>query len=121
MAFNNVIMAKKKKRDFGMVYSTNPDFEFEEGLDKGEETLEPQQQPFRIWLDRKMRKGKEVTLIKGFVGSEEDLKALGKTLKQHCGSGGTAKDGEILIQGDHRKKVLDYLQKQGYKQAKLAG
>ena len=112
-------MAKKKKR-IDIVYSTNPNFGFDDGEDEEEETLAPNQQDLRVKIDRKQRKGKEVTLVIGFVGTEEDLKDLGKTLKQKCGVGGSTKDGEIIIQGNAAKKVLEILHKLGYK-AKQSG
>ena len=103
-----------------MVYSTNPDFEPEE-FNEQEETLASKQQDLRIHLDRKQRKGKAVTLITGFVGNGNDLNELGRTLKSKCGVGGTSKNGEILIQGDHRDKVLGLLTAMGYKAKKAGG
>lgn len=105
------------KKRLGMVYSTNPDFKFEvEDSPSGQtETLPPERQKLIVTIDRKQRAGKQVTLVKGFVGSEEDLAALGKTLKVKCGVGGTAKDGEITIQGDLRDKVTALLIGMGYK------
>ncbi|MEM6726753.1 MAG: translation initiation factor [Bacteroidota bacterium] len=85
------------------------------------DTPAPNQQDLRIWLDRKKRKGKAVTLITGFVGAEEDMKALAKRLKSQIGVGGSAKDREIILQGDHRDKVLDILKKDGYKAKKAGG
>jgi len=109
-----------KKNRGGMVYSTNPDFEPEE-FNEQEDTLASKQQDLRIHLDRKQRKGKAVTLITGFVGNSNDLNELGRTLKSKCGVGGTSKNGEILIQGDHRDKVLDLLTGMGYKAKKAGG
>lgn len=109
-----------KKRD-GVVYSTSDSFDYEEGHEASAETLPPHQQNLRIMLDKKSRGGKQVTLVTGFVGQEEDLKALGKTLKTKCGVGGNTKEGEILIQGDHREKILEYLKQEGYKAKKSGG
>jgi translation initiation factor 1 len=109
-----------KKRD-GVVYSTSDDFEFS-GNDLHEsETLPPSKQQLKVLLDKKSRAGKAVTLVEGFVGSEDDLKELGKMLKNKCGVGGSSKDGEILIQGDHRDKVLQLLLQEGYKAKKSGG
>lgn len=106
-------MSKKTKREF-VVYSTNPDFVFEGNEEDSVETLAAKDQKLYISIDRKQRAGKEVTLIEGFVGSEEDLKELGKTIKSKCGVGGTVKDGDILIQGNFRDKIIEMLQKSGY-------
>ena len=108
------------KARLGMVYSTNPDFEFETDETPQAETLAPEKQNLRVWLDRKQRGGKVVTLVKGFVGRDEDLQALAKELKTKCGVGGAAKEGEILIQGDHRDRVVELLMKGGYR-CKKAG
>ena len=98
-----------------MVYSTDPDFVFDTGEEAPVATLAPDKQRLTVTLDRRQRAGKQVTLVKGFVGSEEDLKTLGKELKVKCGVGGTAKDGEITIQGDLRDKVTALLTGMGYK------
>ena len=111
-------MSKKNKPDIrGFVYSTDPDFSFEPEQNNLE-TLAPAQQKLKIKLDTKHRGGKAVTLVEGFVGKEEDLEDLGKKLKSFCGTGGSAKDGEIIVQGDQRDKVLGWLVKNGYKNAK---
>ena len=112
-------MSKKEKNRVGVVYSTNPDFQYE--IDQGElsETLLPSKQVLRIHLDRKQRKGKEVTLITGFVGQLTDCEALGKLLKQKCGVGGAV--NEIILQGDHRTKVLAFLLAADYKLTKISG
>ena len=106
----------------GLVFSTDPNAvtNHQAQFEEGQEDVSPADQDLRIWLDRKNRKGKAVTLIKGFECSEEALKELAKRLKSACGVGGGAKDGEVIIQGDHRKKVLELLQKEGYN-VKLAG
>ncbi len=110
----------KKPDDFGFVFSTNPNFQFQNEHEEAT-TLEPQQQQLKVWIDRKKRKGKEVTLITGFIGTEEALKALGKFLKTKCGVGGSTKDGEIIIQGNKRDKVIELLLKEGYKAKKAGG
>ena len=117
-------MSKKtndwKKRD-GIVFSTADSFEYQSGEEESQDTLLASQQKLRVLLDKKSRAGKQVTLIEGFVGSEEDLKELGKLLKNKCGVGGSTKDGEILIQGDHRDKVLQVLTQAGYGAKKVGG
>ena len=112
-------MSKKNKNDkHGFVYSTDPNFRFEEQPDELRETLIPKEQKLKIRLETKHRGGKAVTLIEGFVGKEEDLEDLGKKLKNFCGTGGSAKEGEIIIQGDQREKVLQWLLKTGYEKSK---
>jgi translation initiation factor 1 len=114
-------MSKNKKIPAGVVYSTNQDFEYSFDNEEVAETLPPEKQKLKIQLDKKARAGKQVTLITGFVGSEDDLEILAKKLKNLCGCGGSAKDGEILIQGDVREKVLNWLIAQGYKAVKSGG
>ena len=112
-------MSKKNKPDTrGFVYSTDPDFKFE-AEQNNTTTLPPEQQKLKIQLNIKYRAGKPVTLVLGFIGLENDLEELGKKLKTFCGTGGSAKDGEIIVQGDQRQKVLQYLQKNGYKLSKI--
>ncbi len=103
-----------RKRE-GVVFSTRPDFEFDYNEPEEQSTLSPAEQQLRVMLDKKQRAGKSVTLVTGFVGSADDLKELGKKLKQACGVGGSAKDGEIIIQGDFREKVAAVLTVGGYK------
>lgn len=102
------------KHRLGVVYSTNPDFNYETSAPGEQQTLEPARQKLIVRIDRRQRAGKQVTLIEGFVGTREDLSALAKVLKTKCGVGGTAKDGEITIQGDLRDKVTALLQSMGY-------
>lgn len=105
----------------GVVYSTNPDFSYQTNDEAEAPTLPPQQQQLRVQLDKKQRGGKQVTLITGFVGTNDDFQKLGKLLKTKCGVGGSAKDGEIVVQGDFREKVLEVLIKEGYKAKKIGG
>jgi translation initiation factor 1 len=102
------------KKRLGVVYSTNPGFQYEEEGDQRQKTLSPEQQKLYVSLDRKNRKGKAVTLVEGFTGSDGDLKSLGKELKNKCGSGGTAREGEIIIQGDFRDRVMTILRDKGF-------
>jgi translation initiation factor 1 len=113
-------MAKDWKDRLGMVYSTNDDFEYDKNDDQ-QDTLAAANQKLYVSLDKKNRKGKAVTLVEGFIGSEDDLKELGKMLKSKCGVGGSAKNGEILIQGDVRDKVVVLLEKDSYKVKRKGG
>ena len=111
-------MSKKNKPDSrGFVFSTDPNFKFEEEH-LSDETLLPAQQKLKVKLDTKHRAGKAVTLVDGFIGKEEDLEDLGKKLKSFCGTGGSAKDGQIIIQGDQRDKVMQWFGKNGYQNVK---
>jgi len=111
-------MSKKNKPDTrGFVYSTDPNFSFEPESDNLE-TLDPSQQKLKVQLETKHRAGKAVTVVFGFIGRPTDLEELGKKIKTFCGTGGSAKDGEIIVQGDQREKVLQYLLKNGFKQSK---
>ena len=110
-----------KQNRTGVVYSTNPDFTYQDNEPGETPTLPEQQQQLRVQLDKKQRGGKQVTLVTGFVGTEADLQALGKLLKTKCGVGGSAKDGEVVVQGDFRDKVLEVLLKAGYKAKKAGG
>lgn len=110
-------MGKNKNR-VGVVFSTNPEFNYEYEDDVAVETLEPSKQKLTVRIDRHARGGKQVTLVTGFVGTDDDLVELGKELKSRCGVGGTAKDGEIIIQGDFRDKVIKLLQADGYRTVK---
>jgi translation initiation factor 1 len=107
-------MSKKKNNTSPFVYSTNPDFN-SGNEEEQEQTLPPQEQVLKVTLETKHRAGKTVTLVAGFIGLQEDMEQLGKQLKSHCGTGGSAKDGEIIVQGDHREKVRLWLQKNKYK------
>ena len=114
-------MAKKNKPDAnGYVYSTDPGFSFGQE-DPHAETPEPGNQVLRIWVDTKLRAGKAATLVKGFIGKDAELEDLGKKLKSFCGTGGSVKDGIIIVQGDQREKVLGWLLKNGYTGSKKAG
>ena len=107
------------KDRLGVMYSTNPDFNYDTDQTEEEDTLPKDKQLLRILLDKKNRGGKAVTLITGFRGTNDDLVALGKFLKVKCGVGGSAKDGEIIVQGDLRPKVLEILQKEGYTKSRI--
>ena len=117
-------MSKKPKNTFNsfssipLVYSTNPDY-IQPNEEAAKETLAPAEQMLRVILETKHRAGKTVTIVYGFEGADADLEALGKALKNFCGTGGSVKDGEIIIQGDHRQKVFQYLKQKGFSKAKL--
>lgn len=106
------------KERLGMVYSTNPDFQFDTGEEDDLETLPKNQQRLRVRMEKNGRGGKTVTVVAGFIGAESDLKELGKWLKGRLGVGGSAKEGEILVQGDFRQRVIDLLKSDGYTQTK---
>lgn len=114
-------MSKNKKERINVVYSTNPNFSYDEEQDEEMDTLEPSSQKLYVSIDKKSRAGKEVTLVEGFLGQEEDLKDLGKILKSKCGVGGSVKDGVILIQGNFRDKIMQLLEKEGYKVVRKGG
>ncbi|MDZ7897551.1 MAG: translation initiation factor [Arcicella sp.] len=113
-------MSKNKKNPVGVMYSTNPDFEFDFN-ENIVETLPNEKQNLKVQLDKKARAGKQVTLITGFTGTDEDLESLAKKLKNLCGCGGSSKDGEILLQGDFREKIMSWLLGQNYKVKKVGG
>lgn len=106
------------KDRLNIVYSTNPDFRYENDTEEEAETIDKQQQKLRVSIEKKGRGGKTVTLVSGFVGTETDLKELGKILKTKCGVGGAAKDGEILIQGEFKQRIVELLKAEGYTQTK---
>lgn len=110
----------KKKNIEGVVYSTNPDYRYQYSNQAEPDTLPPQQQNLRVFLETKHRGGKTATVVKGFIGNLKDLEHLGKTLKIKCGTGGSVKDNEIIIQGNFREKIVQALLAAGYK-AKAAG
>lgn len=114
-------MSKKNKNKVDVVYSTNPNFQFNYEAEEEAETLPPQQQDLRVQLDKKQRNGKEATLVTGFIGTTSDLEDLGKKLKQKCGVGGSVKDGEIIIQGDKVQKVMQLLTEMKYKVKRIGG
>ncbi len=111
-------MSKNKSTTTGIVYSTDPGFKPEYEKEAEQSTLESAQQKLKIRLDTRNRGGKAVTLVEGFVGTLTDLEVLGKKLKSFCGTGGSVKDGEILVQGDNREKIFQWLSKNGYKLTK---
>jgi translation initiation factor 1 len=110
-------MSKKKSNSSGIVYSTDPDFRQEEDSPP-EETPAPRQQKLKVRLDTKQRAGKAVSLVQGFIGKKEDLEELGRQLRSHCGTGGSVKEGEIIVQGDQRDKITQWLLKNGYASTK---
>jgi translation initiation factor 1 len=114
-------LSKKKKERLDIVYSTNPNYSYQFEEEEEQATLAPKDQLLYVSIDRKQRGGKEVTLIEGFVGTDDDLKDLGKQLKSKFGVGGTAKDGEIIVQGAFRDKIMELLQKDGYKVKRKGG
>jgi len=119
---NNVEESEKKdverKKRVGVVYSTDADFDYSEDSQEGQNTLPKNQQKLRLYMERAGRGGKTVTIVKFFIGSDEDMLTLCKLLKQKCGVGGSVKDGEIIIQGDHRQRLIEILKNEGYTQTK---
>lgn len=115
---NTILMSKNKKNSSPFVYSTNPEAIQTTPMDEVE-TLPNAEQPLRVILETKHRAGKTVTIVYGFEGKIADMESMGKALKNHCGTGGSVKDGEIIIQGDHRQKVFQYLKQKGYNKVKL--
>lgn len=113
-------MSNDWKERLGVVFSTNPDYKYETEAEQEAETLPASKQNLRVWLDR-LKGGRVVTVVRGFVGSQQALAELGKELKTKCGVGGTAKDGEIIIQGDHRDRIVDLLTRAGYRCKKAGG
>lgn len=113
-------MSKKDKNRINVVYSTNPNFKFEQENSEEEVTLKPNQQELKVYLDR-LGGGKLLSRVTGFQGKTGDIETLGKLLKQKCGVGGTVKEREILIQGDHREKIITLLLKEGYRAKKAGG
>lgn len=112
-------MSKKNKADIhGFVYSTNPNFSFQPNEENEQQTLEAHQQKLKIKLETKHRAGKAVTIVENFIGTNNDMEELGKKLKNFCGTGGSVKDSEIIIQGDQRNKILQWLLKNNYKQSR---
>jgi translation initiation factor 1 len=112
-------MSKKNKADNrGFVYSTDPQFQFQQEDDAVQETLEPKHQKLKVRLETKQRGGKAVTVVDGFIGKEDDLEQLGKQLKNFCGTGGSVKEGQVLVQGDQREKVVQWLHKNNFSSAK---
>lgn len=114
-------MAKKKSERIDIVYSTNPDFTYQEEANESKETIAPEKQVLHVSVDRKQRAGKEVTIITNFVGADEDFEKLGKTLKAKCGAGGSVKNGQILIQGDFRDRVMALLADMDYRTKRVGG
>ncbi|WP_178791632.1 translation initiation factor [Bacteroidaceae bacterium] len=106
------------KERLNVVYSTNPDFKYENTEDEEIDTPDKKQQKLRVSIEKKGRGGKTVTLVNGFIGTEDDLKELGKMLKTKCGVGGSVKDGEIIIQGEFKQRIIDLLKSEGYTQTK---
>ncbi|MEI7589104.1 MAG: translation initiation factor [Chitinophagia bacterium] len=109
---------KNNSNNSPLVYSTDPNYKPPSEVHETE-TLLAEEQPLKIILETKQRAGKTVTVVVGFVGTEDAMEVLGRALKNHCGTGGSVKDGEIIIQGDHRQKIFQYLKGKGYKKAKL--